>query len=391
MTDIYENASRKMDELGESVEAFKAKHQTALDEVSGRVDEMELSWKREKRSGMYGGPEAPAGVETKSVKRWLTGKDMTPDERKALSITSDGQGVTVRADWDNALQRRMYDTSPMRQIARTVACESNQLATLFSNSEYGATWSAGDGAAASATTDDFPYRQTIPIYEIYAQVTVSNDLLDDSMGSSGFNVEDYVMDEITRKFSRSENTAFVVGTGSTQPTGFLNYGGTLTSAWTFPSTPATWTLRKTQTGVNADWAATPDSADAILDLIASIPTAYRGNAKFMMDKATEASVRKIKDSNGSAVWSASIASGTPAKLFGYDVVLAEDMPTIATGSLSIAFGDFSTYTIAQRQGMKCIRDVYTSKGNTIFHCTRRVGGALGTPDGIGVLAFEAAA
>ena len=385
----FETASRKMDEIGESVEAFKAKHATALDEVSGRVDEMELQWKRElrgDRTDMTG--EAKAGVETKSMGKWLRGKEMEPTERKALSISADGQDVTVRDDWDNALLRRMYDTSPMRQVARTITTNSNQLATLFTTSEFGAEWVAGDGTTTSGTTDDYPYRQTIPIYELAAQVTVTNDLLDDSAGSSGFSVEDFVMAEISNKMSRTENSAFVNGDASTKPKGFLQYGGTLTASWTFPATPATWTLRKTATGVAGDFAAAPAGADAIIDLIASLPTAYRGNARFMMSKTTEAEVRKLKDSNGASVWTPSISAGMPAQLFGYPVLLAEDMPALATGSFSIAFGDFGTYGIAQRQGTRLIRDPYTAKGSTVFHVTRRVGGGLLSPDGIGVLAFE---
>lgn len=225
-----EQASEKMDAISEAVEGFKAKHTTALDEVSGRVDAMELNWKRSNR--LMGESPEVKGAETKSMDKWLRGKELEPMERKALSISADGQDVTVRDDWENVMLKRMYDTSPMRQIARTITCQSNQLATLFTTSEFGAEWVAGDGTTTSGTTDDFPYRQTIPIYELAAQVTVTNDLLDDSAGSSGFSVETFVMEEISAKMSRTEATAFVVGDGSTKPTGFLNYGGTASGSWT---------------------------------------------------------------------------------------------------------------------------------------------------------------
>lgn len=382
-----ETASQKLDEINESIEDFKSHHKTALDEVAGRVDAMELSWKKGQRSSF--GEIEQQGIETKAIGQWLRGKELPQLERKALSISADGQDVTVRDDWQNLLMRRMYDTSPVRQVARTINCESNALATLFTTSEYGAEWTSGDGTTTSGTTDQFPYRQSIPIYELSAQVTVTNDLLDDSRGSAGFAVEDFVMQEIADKFARTENSGFVVGDATNKPKGFLNYGGTAAASWTFPATPATWTLRKISTGVAGDFAATPNGADAILDLIASLPTSYRGNARFMMNKATEAAVRKLKDSNGAAIWQASIANGQPATLFGFPVVLAEDMPAIATGSFSIAFGDFSTYGIAQRAGTRLIRDPYTVKGSVVFHVTRRVGGGLLTPDGLSLLEFAA--
>src|SRR6056297_2522006 len=186
MNEISE-VSRTVGEMAESVEAFKMKHQTALEEVSGRVDQMELTWKRQGRLPTGMDEQAP-GIEQKAVARWLTGKDLDATERKALSITADGQGVTISDDWNNLLERRMFDTSPVRQVARVLACESNQLATLFTTSAFGAEWVAGDGVTTSGTTDDYPYRQTIPIFELAAQVTVTNDLLDDSAGSSGFSV-----------------------------------------------------------------------------------------------------------------------------------------------------------------------------------------------------------
>ena len=383
-----EQTASTIDAIREGIETFKAKHTTALDEAKGRIDQMELNWVKSNRANRFEPTSVPQGVEAKAMGSWLRGKDLAPDERKALSITSDGQGVTVRDDWDNALARRMFDTSPMRQVAKTIATSSNQLATLFTTSEYGAEWVAGDGSTTAGTADDYPYRQTIPIYELAAQVTVTNDLLDDSQGSSGFSVEDFVMAEISNKMTRTENSAFVNGDASTKPKGFLQYGGTLTAGWTFPTTPATWTLRKTATGVNADFAAAPAGIDGIIDLIASIPTGYRGNARFMMSKSTEAVVRKLRDSNGQMVWAQSAAAGVPSTLMGYPVVLAEDMPSIATGSFSIAFGDFGTYGIAQREGTRLIRDPYTSKGSVVYHVTRRVGGSLLTPDGLGLLAFE---
>lgn len=388
MSTMIEQASKTLDEITEAVQAFEQKHKTALDEVRGRVDNMELTWRRKDRGMLFSDGE-DRGFETKAVHNWLTGKELQADERKALAISTDGQDVTVRSDWENAIRQRMFDTSPMRQVARTFSCASNKLETLFTNSEFGAEWVEGDGTTTSGTTDDFPYRQSIPIYELAAQVSVTNDLLDDSAGSSGFSVEDYVLREIADKMARTENTAFVAGDGSAKPKGFLDYGSTVVASWTFPSTPASWTLRSVKTGVNGGFGATPAGADAIIDLIAAIPTAYRGNARFMMNKATEAAVRKLKDSDGGMVWTASIAVGTPALLFGYPVILAEDMPALATGSLSIAFGDFSTYHIADRQGTRLLRDPYTSKGSTIFNVTRRVGGALGTPDGIAALEFAA--
>ena len=58
----------------------------------------------------------------------------------------------------------------------------------------------------------------------------------------------------------------------------------------------------------------------------------------------------------------SLAAGQPATLLGYPVVEAEDMPDVAAGSLSIAFGNFRMgYLIAERSETAILRDPYSNK------------------------------
>ncbi len=60
---------------------------------------------------------------------------------------------------------------------------------------------------------------------------------------------------------------------------------------------------------------------------------------------------------------------------GYPVLIAEDMPDAASGSFSIAFGDFSAgYTIAERPDLRVLRDPFSAKPHVLFYATKRVGG-----------------
>jgi HK97 family phage major capsid protein len=54
------------------------------------------------------------------------------------------------------------------------------------------------------------------------------------------------------------------------------------------------------------------------------------------------------------------------------------MPALATGSLSLAFGDFkAAFQIVDRMGIRTLRDPFTAKPYVCFYSTRRVGsGAL---------------
>jgi HK97 family phage major capsid protein len=67
------------------------------------------------------------------------------------------------------------------------------------------------------------------------------------------------------------------------------------------------------------------------------------------------------------------------------------MPALSeeSGSTSMAFGDFySGYQIVDRQGLKILRDPYTSKPFVEFYATKRTGGGVVDFDAIKLLKFE---
>jgi HK97 family phage major capsid protein len=65
------------------------------------------------------------------------------------------------------------------------------------------------------------------------------------------------------------------------------------------------------------------------------------------------------------------------------------MPDIATGALSIAFGDFRRgYLIVDRAGVRVLRDPYSAKPYVLFYTTKRVGGGVQDFDAIKLLKFS---
>ena len=110
-----------------------------------------------------------------------------------------------------------------------------------------------------------------------------------------------------------------------------------------------------------------------------------------MNRATAALTRKLKDSDGSYIWSPGIAAGQPASLLGYSVAPSfEDMPDPATGSLSIAVGDMrQAYQIVDRAGIRVLRDPYTAKPFVIFYTTKRTGGDMINGEALKIISFAA--
>ena len=107
-----------------------------------------------------------------------------------------------------------------------------------------------------------------------------------------------------------------------------------------------------------------------------------------MNSATAGAVRKLKDSEGRFLWSDSLVAGQPPTLLGYPVIIAEDMPAIASGAFSIAFGDFRRgYLVADRGALVMVRDEVTKPGFIKFYVAKRVGGTISDSDAIKLLKF----
>ena len=118
-------------------------------------------------------------------------------------------------------------------------------------------------------------------------------------------------------------------------------------------------------------------ADVLVSLIYTLRAGYRANARWVMNSNTAGVVRRFKDLEGRFLWSDSLIAGQPPLLLGHPVTIAEDMPDIGANTFPIAFGDFSRgYLIADRTGLRIIRDEITKPGAVRYLISKRVGGRI---------------
>jgi hypothetical protein len=78
-----------------------------------------------------------------------------------------------------------------------------------------------------------------------------------------------------------------------------------------------------------------------------------------MNSKTAGALRKLKDADGRHLWSDGFATAEPARLLGYPVLIAEDMPDIGADATPIAFGDFALQ--AQECGWITSRQIEASR------------------------------
>ncbi|MFD1344537.1 phage major capsid protein [Litorisediminicola beolgyonensis] len=282
-------------------------------------------------------------------------------EGKALStaVNSDG-GYLVDPATSETVRATLASTASLRAIAQVVQVEAASFDVLIDRNDIGSGWASESGAATETGTPTID-RISIPLHELNALPKASQRLLDDS----AFDVEGWLAGRIADTFSRAEAAAFVSGDGNDKPVGFLTHPQVDDEIWEWGN------LGYVPTGV----AGSVGDGDALIDLVYALGAQYRAKASFVMNSKTAGALRKLKDADGRHLWSDGLAAGEPARLLGYPVLIAEDMPEIGDGATPIAFGDFGAgYTIAERPDLRVLRDPFSSKPHVLFYATKRVGG-----------------
>ncbi len=296
-------------------------------------------------------------------------------EGKALStaVNSDG-GYLVDPQTSDIVKSVLNTTASIRAIASVVNVEATSYDVLVDHSDVGAGWATEASAVGESATPQID-RITVPLHELSALPKASQRLLDDS----AFDIEGWLAGRIADKFARAEASAFINGDGVDKPRGILSHASVDNDVWAWGN------LGYVPSGVAGE--VTPDS---IIELVYALGAQYRANATFVMNSKTAGIVRKLKDMDGRFLWSDGLAAGEPARLMGYAVLIAEDMPDAGVDAMSIAFGDFASgYTIAERPDLRILRDPFSAKPHVLFYATKRVGGDVSDFAAIKLLKFGA--
>ncbi len=308
--------------------------------------------------------------------------DLAAMDTKALEVINNAEGgYMVPPELSDRIVTRQFDTTPMRQIATVMTISSEAVEMLRDTNDPVAQWISELGVPTD-TADNGIGRIRIPVHELYAQPKATQKLLDDAF----INVEEWLINKISAKFSRAENNAFVVGDGIGMPRGFTSYTAQAVS----DATRSWGVLQYVPTGATGAFAST-NPADCLFDLMHQLRVGYHPDATWVMPRAVADMIRKFKENTTQAyIWQPGLQQGQPATLLGFPVTLGEDMPTVASGSYSLAFGSFKEgYTIVDRIGMRILRDPYTGAPFIKFRCTKRTGGDVVNFEAIKLLSFSA--
>ena len=298
----------------------------------------------------------------------MRSKTPMPQVINALQIGTDSEGgYLVPDEYERILVEALEEENVFRQLAKVIRTSSGDRKIPVVATKGTASWIDEEGAYLES--DDSFGQVSIGAYKVGTMIKVSEELLNDSV----FDLEAYISREFARRIGAKEEEAFFTGDGSGKPLGVLAATG------------------GAETGVTAA-SATAITADELIDLFYSLKAPYRRNAVWVLNDSTIKAIRKLKDNQGQYLWQPSLTAGAPDLLLGKPVRTSAYMPAIAADAKTVAFGDFSYYWIADRQGrsFKRLNELYAATGQVGFLASQRVDGKLVLPEAIKVLAQKSA-
>jgi HK97 family phage major capsid protein len=286
--------------------------------------------------------------------------------RNAMSTTTTTEGgYTVPSEIASMVIDKLKAFGGMREVAN-ILTTSTGVAMNWPTSDGTADVGAivGQNTAVSGADITFGTIGLNPFYYTSNKIALPLELIQDS----AIDVVGYVIDRLATRIARIQNTHFTTGGGTTLPDGVIPKAGT----------GKTGTTGQTLTVIYDD----------LVDLKHSVNRAYRKNSRFMMNDLSVAVVSKLKDTTGRPIWQPSIVVGAPDTLLGFPVAINDDVAVMAANAKSIAFGDFSKYTIRDVAGTTVLRrfdDSAFALSNQVGFCGwTRSGGNLLDPNAVKV-------
>lgn len=289
------------------------------------------------------------------------------DVRNDLQVGTDTEGgFLVPDEFEKKLISALEEENVFRPLATKIQTSSGDRKIPVITQKGEATWMEEE--EAYTLSDDAFGQIALSAYKVGTAIKISEELLNDSV----FDLPSYIAKEFARRIGTKEEEAFLIGDGKGKPTGiFAATGGAENGA--------------TTTGAAITF-------DDVIELFYSLKSPYRKKAVWVLNEQTVKALRKIKDNTGNFIWQPSVSAGLPDTILNRPYVTSVYAPTIAAGAKAIAFGDYSYYWVADRQGrsLKRLNELFAMNGQVGFLASQRVDGKLILPESVKTLTIKKA-
>ncbi|MDQ0672944.1 HK97 family phage major capsid protein [Pseudarthrobacter siccitolerans] len=313
--------------------------ETVAEEVAKLMKELPVAERKEVAEKIAAGRTPNADV-VASVK--FLGSLMDPAFTKDLSISTDANGgYLVPTEFYNTLVEKKFKVGYLKHYATIIPMGSDKMEIQTEGNDVSVNWTT---ELATITQSDPTFGQVILNVNLLAGLSrMSRQLLADAAINEG--IAELVIRKFANKLGRTEDTAYMTGSGTGQPKGLRAY-----------------TISQSVAQAGASLASTD-----IVNLIHALPEQYRTEATFVLNDSILKLVRNLRSTDGKHLFEEAFNAGDNrvGTLFNRPVITQNDIPTnlgAGTNESEIWFGDISYYYIGDRQEVSA--EVSTQEGTS---------------------------
>jgi len=288
-----------------------------------------------------------------------------------MQISTDAQGgYALPEELRRQVIELQYEESPLRQVCNVTSASTTDVRQLVGVGDAASGW-VGETTSRPLTDSPELAQRTGTFGEIYAKPLIYQHMLEDAF----IDTEAYVIREVARQFNEQEGTAFLSGNGTNKPVGILN-GVTLGSNAAADNVTGVYeVIHSAEDGSLG--ATASDTFDFLRAVVRSVKSPYLPGCVWMMNRATHEVLVALQNADNEYYMQRDVTQASATRLFGYNIVINEDMADIpaTTGTdAPIMFGDFArSYQIIDRVGVSMLQDPYSQHGATMYYTRKRVG------------------
>lgn len=323
----FDDLTAKIQNIDKTVEAEKR----ARDLM---IDKRDPSKEKEERA-----EKEVEAAEVRAFENYVRG---IVSENRAGELTAAENGAVVPTSIAKKIVSRVYDISPIYQMAEHYPVKGNLVIPYYDESTSSITVAYADESEELLAKSGKFTSIELKDFLAGALSKIPKTLLN----NSSFDLTSYIITKMAEAISRWIEKEMLIGTV-----------GKIECV----------SKAKQIVTAAAQSAITPDE---LIDLQEQVPDMYQPGCIWIMNKATRTMIRKFKDSDGDYILQKDATARWGYKLFGADVYCSDACPKIGAGNAAIVYGDMSgiAVKITEDISIEVLRERFATQ-----HCVGVVG------------------
>ncbi|AUR81354.1 coil containing protein [Vibrio phage 1.004.O._10N.261.54.A2] len=374
--DAMQKMANSLEELREEMDATAGKLKDPINAISDEKQKEAIKTIAKKAIGAF--YKQGSKMQTPDFFEFI--KDNAEAQCKTLNIATPAQGgLAVAETLDRDVMDYARDFSPiLTQIGRKASLTRSyrqMIKITYPSVSEGVEAIAGTVPVETSTQTYTEVKSKE--FKLYVSPRITNealygtdiDVYSDLVESLGEEIAIYLSAQILKGDGQDKNCRGMYSSNR------IDITATTGESWKPTLTPTGTGARKPDffpvypTGVDGK-IATDDEAKVnwLIDYMSKLPMRYRGTAEFTMHEDVANEWKKVRDGNKDPVFITSHRDGGGFMLMGKPVVIDNTLPTVASDSLFMRYGDTAKAMVINNGDIdQMLLDPYTKKGSTIVY------------------------